>query len=134
LRGRTQGRQLKAWAVLFVSSVLEAVWASALAASDGLQEPVATVIFVVAMTLSMFGLGFAMREIPVGTAYAVWTGVGAALTGAYARGGGSAGASVPKVLLLAGIISCVVGLKLLKPAPRADVPRPAPGETEGRID
>jgi quaternary ammonium compound-resistance protein SugE len=119
-----------AWAVLFVSSVLEAVWASALAASDGLREPVAAVIFIVAMTLSMFGLGFAMREIPVGTAYAVWTGVGAALTVAYAMAVGTETASLPKVLLLAGIIGCVVGLKLLKPAPVGNAPRTAPGTAD----
>jgi quaternary ammonium compound-resistance protein SugE len=123
-----------AWAVLFVSSVLEAVWASALAASDGLREPVAAAIFVTATTISMFGLGFAMREIPVGTAYAVWTGAGAALTVAYAMAIGTEAASVPKVLFLTGIIGCVVGLKLLKPAPRGDVPHTAPGASEGRSD
>jgi quaternary ammonium compound-resistance protein SugE len=118
-----------AWAVLLVSSVLEAVWASALAASDGLREPVAAVIFVIAMTLSMFGLGFAMREIPVGTAYAIWTGAGAALTVAYAMAVGTEPASVPKVLLLAGIISCVVGLKLLKPAARPDALSDSPARS-----
>ena len=68
------------WVVLLVSAVLEAVWATALGRSDGFSDPLATCVFVVALALSMGGLGHAVRTIPIGTGYAVWTGVGAALT------------------------------------------------------
>ena len=57
-----------AWLVLLVSAVLEAVWATALGASEGFTRPLATVIFAIALTASMVGLGIAMRTIPVGTA------------------------------------------------------------------
>ncbi|HYH12086.1 MAG TPA: multidrug efflux SMR transporter [Thermomicrobiales bacterium] len=72
------------WIVLVVSGMLEAVWATALGRSDGFTKPGPSIIFLVAMTLSMIGLASAMRSIPVGTAYAVWVGIGAALTAGYA--------------------------------------------------
>lgn len=99
------------WAVLFGSAVLEAVWASALAASDGLSRPLPTVVFLLAGTLSMLGLAHAVRSIPIGTAYAVWTGLGAALTVAWAVATGAEAFSVAKLVLLSGIVASVVGLK-----------------------
>ena len=99
------------WAVLLGSAVLEAVWASALSASAGLSRPLPVVVFVLAGTLSMLGLAHAVRSIPIGTAYAVWTGLGAALTVAWAMTTGGEGFSVAKVLLLAGIVASVIGLK-----------------------
>jgi quaternary ammonium compound-resistance protein SugE len=62
----------------------------------------------------MAGLAYAMRDLPVGTAYAVWVGIGAALTVAYAMVTGAEPASVTRVLLLAGIVVCVAGLKHLR--------------------
>ncbi len=102
-----------AWLVLILSGVLEAVWATALASSEGFTRRAPSVVFVVALILSMGGLGYAMRELPVGTSYAVWVGIGAALTAGYAMWTGTEPASVARVLLLIGIIGCVVGLKLL---------------------
>ena len=72
------------WLILALSGVLEAVWATALGKSVGFTKLWPTVVFGVAIILSMGGLGFAMREIPIGTAYAVWVGIGATLTVAYA--------------------------------------------------
>jgi quaternary ammonium compound-resistance protein SugE len=101
------------WAILLGSAVLEAVWASALGASDGLSRPLPTVVFVVAGTLSMVGLARAVRAIPIGTAYAVWTGVGAALTVSWAMATGDEAFSLVRVLLLTGIVGSVIGLKLV---------------------
>jgi len=101
------------WPILIVSAVLEAVWATALGYSAGFSHPLPTVVFFVALAGSMAGLAYAMRGIPLGTAYAVWTGLGAALTVTYAITFGGESASVFKVLFLAGIIACVVGLKLV---------------------
>jgi quaternary ammonium compound-resistance protein SugE len=101
------------WLVLVVSGVLEAVWATALGKSDGFSRLGPTVVFGIALVLSMGGLAFAMRDLPVGTAYAVWVGIGAVLTVAYAMATGTETVSVVKVLLLGGIVGCVVGLKLL---------------------
>ena len=69
-----------AWVVLVLSGVLEAVWAVALGRTEGFSRPVPSVVFVVGLVLSMLGLAYAMRTLPVGTAYAVWVGIGAALT------------------------------------------------------
>lgn len=102
-----------AWLVLILSGVLEAVWATALGKSAGLSRLGPSLVFAVALALSMAGLAYAMRELPVGTSYAVWVGIGAALTVTYAMATGTESASVIKVLLVAGIVGCVIGLKVL---------------------
>jgi quaternary ammonium compound-resistance protein SugE len=109
-----------AWVVLLVSAVFEAVWATALGMSEGLSRPAPTVVFLVFGTLSLVGLGRAMRVIPVGTAYAVWTGLGAVLTVVYAVVSGTETLSPLKAVFLAGIIGCAAGLKLTTPAPRRE--------------
>ncbi|WP_347347357.1 multidrug efflux SMR transporter [Nigerium sp.] len=101
------------WLVLVLSGVLEAVWATALGRSEGFSRPVPTVVFAVALLGSMAGLAYAMRELPTGTSYAVWVGIGAALTVAFAMATGQEAVSALKVLLLLGIVGCVIGLKLL---------------------
>jgi quaternary ammonium compound-resistance protein SugE len=101
------------WAVLLSSALLEAVWASALAASEGLTRPVPALVFLAAGVMSMVGLARAARSIPIGTAYAVWTGVGAALTVTWAMLFGGEAFSVAKVLLLAGVVAAVIGLKVV---------------------
>lgn len=101
-----------AWLVLIASGVLEAVWATALSKSDGFSRPGPSLIFVVALGLSMAGLATAMRALPVGTSYAVWVGVGAVLTVGYAALVGDEPASLTKLLLIAGIVACIAGLKL----------------------
>lgn len=101
------------WIVLLVSAVFEAVWATALGHSRGLTEPGATATFLIALAISMGGLGVAVRTIPIGTGYAVWTGVGAALTVIWAMATGVESFSLVKTLLIAGIIIAVVGLTLL---------------------
>jgi quaternary ammonium compound-resistance protein SugE len=101
------------WVILIASGVLEAVWATALGASQNFRRLWPTVIFAVALVLSMAGLAYAMTTIPVGTAYAVWVGIGAVLTVAYAMIFGGEKASIVKVLLLLGIIGCVIGLKIV---------------------
>lgn len=101
------------WFVLVLSGVLEAVWATALGRSEGLTRPVPTTTFVVALVLSMAGLGYAMRTLPVGTSYAVWVGIGAVLTIVVAAVTGAESLSLVKGLLLAGLVGCLVGLKLV---------------------
>jgi quaternary ammonium compound-resistance protein SugE len=85
------------WLVLVVSGVLEAVWATALGRSEGLSRLVPSVVFAVALVLSMVGLAYAMRELPVGTSYAVWVGIGASLTVVYAMATGTEPVSLVKV-------------------------------------
>ena len=101
------------WIVLIASGILEAVWATALGRSEGFTRLWPTVVFGVALVASMGGLAFAMREIPTGTAYAVWVGIGAALTVVVAMVSGTETVSLVKVLLVLGLVGCVVGLKLV---------------------
>jgi quaternary ammonium compound-resistance protein SugE len=102
-----------AWLVLLASAVLEAVWATALGLSDGFSRPLPTLVFAVTATLSMAGLGLAVKHIPLGTAYAVWVGIGAALTVGWAMATGVEPANPLKLLFIAGIVGCAAGLKLL---------------------
>ncbi len=102
-----------AWFVLVLSGVLEAVWATALGRSEGLTRPVPTATFLLALAMSMAGLGYAMRTLPVGTSYAVWVGIGAVLTIAVAVVTGTESFSLVKGLLMAGLVGCIVGLKLV---------------------
>ena len=101
-----------AWLVLILSGVLEAVWATALGRTEGFTRLAPTAVFAGALVLSMAGLAFAMRDLPTGTAYAVWVGIGAVLTAGYAMVSGEEPVSVLRALLLAGIVGCVIGLKL----------------------
>ncbi len=102
-----------AWLLLLVSAVCEAVWATALGRSDNFTNPTATTVFVVALILSMIGLAGATRSIAIGTAYATWTGLGAALTVGYGIVTGAESASPAKLVCLGGIIAAAVGLKML---------------------
>ena len=104
------------WIILVASGMLEAVWATALGESKGFTRVGPIIVFGVALALSMAGLAYAMREIPTGTAYAVWVGIGASLTIIWALITGAESASVIKILLVLGIVACVVGLKLVSDA------------------
>lgn len=102
-----------AWFVLVISGLLEAAWAAALNASQGFSRLWPSVTFVVTLTLSMAGLAYALRTIPLGTGYAVWVSigvVGTALIGMFFLGEGF---SLPKALCLIAIVAGVVGLKVL---------------------
>lgn len=101
------------WVILIVSGVLEAVWATALGKSEGFTKLWPSVVFVVGLLLSMGGLAWAMRDISTGTAYAVWVGIGASLTVAYAMITGDEDFSIVKMLLILGLVGCVVGLKMV---------------------
>ncbi|WP_299443676.1 multidrug efflux SMR transporter [uncultured Phycicoccus sp.] len=100
------------WFVLILSGVLEAVWATALGRAEGFTRVGPIVVFAVALLASMLGLGFAMRDLPVGTAYAVWVGIGAVLTVGYAMATGEEAVSIVRILLVLGVVGCVIGLKL----------------------
>jgi len=100
------------WLALAVSGVLEAVWATALGRSEGLSRLTPSLVFVAASLASFAGLAYAMKGLPIGTAYAVWVGIGASLTAGVAMWSGDEPASLVRVLLLLGIVVCVIGLKL----------------------
>jgi quaternary ammonium compound-resistance protein SugE len=65
-----------AWTLLFFAGLFEVAWAIGLKYTDGFTKPMASVLTVAAMIASVVLLGLAMKQLPVGTAYAVWTGIG----------------------------------------------------------
>ncbi len=66
------------WVILFVAGLLECAWAVGLKYAEGFTRPLPSVLTVLAMAASFWLLSIAMKTVPVGTAYAVWTGIGAA--------------------------------------------------------
>jgi quaternary ammonium compound-resistance protein SugE len=100
------------WVILVVSGVLEAVWATALGKSEGFTKLAPSVVFLVAIAASMAGLAYTMRDLPIGTAYAIWVGIGAVLTVVYAMATGEESVSLLKAAFLVLIIGSVFGLKL----------------------
>ncbi|MFI0775050.1 DMT family transporter [Streptomyces sp. NPDC021212] len=102
-----------AWILLMLSGLLETVWAAALSASHGFSRLRPALLFVAAAALSMAGLSYAMRSIPIGTGYAVWVAIGAVGTAAYGMVALGDPVSAGRIVCLGLIVSGVVGLKLL---------------------
>src|SRR5262245_65153102 len=102
-----------AWVLLVVAGLLEIVWSVSMKASDGFTKQHFTVITLVAAALSFWLLGLALRQLPVGTAYAVWTGIGA--VGATVLGIAIFGEtlSFARVGCIALIVAGILGLELL---------------------
>lgn len=99
------------WIILIISGAFEAVWAIALDRSDGLSRPLPTLAFFAALTVSMTGLAWALRSIPLGTGYAVWVGVGASLAVLYSFITGQEAVTVLKVTFLLMVVAGIIGLK-----------------------
>lgn len=101
-----------AWVFLGIAGLLEVLWAYMLKVSDGLSRPVEATIAIVAMIASFWVLSLAMKELPLGTAYAIWTGVGA--IGAFILGIVMLGeaATVMRVGSALLILAGMIGLKL----------------------
>ena len=100
------------WIILFFAGLFEVGWAVGLKYTDGFSKPIPTVLTVGAMVISLGLLGLAMKELPLGTAYAIWTGVGA--VGTVIAGIILFGESMALVRLVsvALIVCCLVGLKV----------------------
>lgn len=101
------------WIFLVVSGMLETVWAIALSRTEGFTRVLPTAVFGVALLLSMGGLALALRDIPVGTGYAVWVGIGAFGTAVVGMVWLGEAVSVAKILCLLLLVGGIVGLKLL---------------------
>lgn len=101
-----------AWVILFVAGLLETVWAVTLKQSEGFTKPVPTVIFFISLVLSMVLLSQALKSLPVGTAYAIWTGIGAAGTAVLGMLFFGEPREVLKLLSLLMLVGGIVGLRL----------------------
>jgi quaternary ammonium compound-resistance protein SugE len=105
-----------AWTYLFIAGVLEIVWAIGLKYADGFTKLVPSVITGAALVASMVFLALALRSIPVGTGYAVWTGIGAVGTAILGIVLFAEPATVARLGCIGLIVAGIVGLKLVTPA------------------
>ncbi|NLE70642.1 MAG: multidrug efflux SMR transporter [Actinomycetales bacterium] len=110
-----------AWAVLIGSGILEAGWALSLKASDGFTRLWPSVLFVVLLVGSMGGLAWSLRSLPVGVAYAVWTGIGASVTAIVGMVWLGEAVTVGKIVSLVLIVAGIVGLHVFGDAPEVAV-------------
>jgi quaternary ammonium compound-resistance protein SugE len=104
------------WLILLVAGLFEVAWAIGLKYTDGFSRPWPSVATAAAMVASVVLLGMAMKTLPVGTAYAVWVGIGAvgtAILGIVLLG---EAASAGRLVSLALIVAGVIGLKIATPA------------------
>lgn len=107
---------MQAWIMLGLAGLFEIVWAIGLKYADGFTRPAPSAITIAAMIVSMYLLALAARTLPIGTAYAVWTGigaVGAALLGMMLFG---ESANIVRLGCIGLIVAGIVGLKLSSPS------------------
>lgn len=100
-----------AWIALIIAGVFEIVWAFSMKQSEGFTKPLATAVTVVTMIVSFWLLSYSMRTLPLGTAYTIWTGIGA--VGAFVVGIAWLGEPANLVRVLAAVL-IVSGLVLMK--------------------
>lgn len=100
-----------AWLFLLVAGLLEVVWAYSMKLSHGFTKPVASVVTIVTMLASFALLSYAMRSLPLGTAYTVWTGIGA--VGAFIVGVIVLGEQA-NVMRIAAALLIVAGIVMMK--------------------
>lgn len=101
------------WSLLVVAGLFEIAWAIGLGYSDGLTKPVPTLATVVALLVSMGLLALAVRDLPIGTAYAVWTGIGAVGTALLGIALFDEPATVARLGFISVIVVGIVGLNLV---------------------
>lgn len=104
-----------AWIVLLVAGLFETGWAVALKYSEGFTKPVASAATVALLAVSMLLLGWSVRTLPIGAAYAVWTGIGAAGAAILGIALFHEAATPARLVCIGLIVAGVVGLKLSTP-------------------
>jgi quaternary ammonium compound-resistance protein SugE len=100
------------WFILFVAGLFEVGWAIGLKYAEGFTRPIPSILTLVSMVVSVVLLGIALRELPVGTGYAVWTGIGSvgtAILGIVLFGDP---ATAGRIACIGLIVAGIVGLKL----------------------
>jgi len=102
-----------AWTLLLVAGLLEIVWSVSMKASDGFTRHAYTAVTLVAAWVSFWLLGLAMRSLPVGTAYAVWTGIGAVGAAVLGMVLFKEPVTLARVACIVAIVAGILGLKFL---------------------
>jgi quaternary ammonium compound-resistance protein SugE len=106
-----------AWTLLFFAGILEIGWAVGLKYTEGFTRPLATGVTLAFMAASVFLLGLAAKSLPIGTAYAVWTGIGAVGTALLGMALFGEPRDAARIFSIALIVAGLVGLKLSTPLP-----------------
>ena len=101
-----------AWVILFLAGLLEMVWALLLKQSAGFTRPGPMIGFVISLFLSMFLLAQALKTLPVGSAYAVWTGIGAAGTAMVGMLWLGESRDILKLVSLVMLVAGIIGLRI----------------------
>jgi quaternary ammonium compound-resistance protein SugE len=101
-----------AWIILFIAGLLETVWALLLKQSEGFTRPLPTIGFFFSLLLSMLLLAQSLKTLPIGSAYAVWTGIGAATTAVVGMLWLGESRDVLKLVSLAMLIAGIIGLRV----------------------
>lgn len=102
-----------AWTLLFIAGLFEVAWAIGLKYTDGFSRPWPSLLTVIAMIVSVVCLALALKAIPVGTGYAVWTGIGAVGTAILGIVLFGESASLARLACIGLIVAGIVGLKLV---------------------
>jgi quaternary ammonium compound-resistance protein SugE len=106
---------MNAWMLLLLAGALEIIWAIGLKYADGFTKPIPSAITIAAMAASMYLLALAARSLPIGTAYAVWTGIGAVGVALLGIMFFAESANALRLGCIALIVAGIVGLKLSTP-------------------
>jgi quaternary ammonium compound-resistance protein SugE len=114
-----------AWVILFIAGLFEVAWAVGLKYSEGFTRLWPSVFTAITLALSMFLLGWAVRTLPLGTAYTVWTGIGAIGTVLLGIWLFNEPVTPVRIACIALILAGIVGLKATAHAPAAKEPSPA---------
>ena len=104
-----------AWITLAIAALFEVAWAIGLKYTDGFTRPWPSAFTLLAMAVSVWLLGLAARELPIGTAYAVWVGIGAAGTAVLGMFLFREPSDLPRLICLGLILAGVAGLKMVSP-------------------
>jgi quaternary ammonium compound-resistance protein SugE len=104
------------WLFLVLASVFEVGFTTSMRLSNGFKQLLAVIGFLVCVSLSLLFLELANRSIPLGTAYAIWTGVGATGTVVIGMIWFGEPVSIVRLLLIAGVVGCAIGLKVTSSA------------------
>lgn len=102
-----------AWFLLFLAGLFEIGWAIGLKYTDGFTRPLPTALTVVSMVVSVILLGLAVKSLPIGTAYAVWTGIGTVGTAILAMWLLGDPVTVLRIFCIGLIVAGIAGLKLV---------------------
>ncbi len=102
-----------AWTLLFVAGLLEIGWAIGLKYTEGFTRPVPSALTLASMLASIILLGLALKTLPIGTAYAVWTGIGAVGTAILGIALFGEPATAARLASIGLIVSGIIGLKLV---------------------